>query len=100
MSRKALFQKRPQKVERGGEAFYVRAFTVGELKQVESLHAAGKDDEAMAYTIRRCVVDAEGERVLGDEDAIDDIPIDTVREVADTVTRLSSAGKAESLAKN
>lgn len=101
MSRKALFAKRPKRVDLGdGDAVYVRSFTVAELLHVEGLREAKRNEDALFYTVRRCVCDANGDRLLTDDDSLDDLGIDTCNLICNAVNKVSIGGSVGGLAKN
>lgn len=101
MSSKCLFQRRPRKLIDDVESpLYVRSLTVGEMKHVESLREKQQDEEALGFAVRRCCVDAAGERLLGDDAPLDEIPLDTLRDIFDAVNKLSRGGNVEVLEKN
>jgi hypothetical protein len=101
MSSKCLFKRRPKKLIDDPESpLYVRSLTVGEMKHVEELREKQQDEEALGYAVRRCCVDAKGERLLGDDEPLDEIPIDTLREISDAINKLSRGGTPEVIEKN
>jgi len=100
VSRKALLKRVPKRVEINGEAVYVRSLTIREALEFDRM---AKADEmgSLRYLVATCVVDAEGQQCFTvDDDAIADIPVDVVKELADAVLKVSAPGSVEKVAKN
>lgn len=101
MSRKALFAKRPKKLDLDdGSYIFVRSFTVAELMHVEDLREKGENESALYYAVRHCVVDESGERILDDTESLDELSLDAVNKIVHAVNKLSTGGSIEKLGKN
>jgi hypothetical protein len=100
MSRKALLKRVPKRVEINGEAVYVRSLTIREALAFDEA-AKANEQSSLRYLVSTCVVDESGAQVFApDDDAIGDIPVDVVKEIADAVLKVSAPGSVEKVAKN
>jgi hypothetical protein len=100
MSRKALLKRVPKQVQINGEAVYVRSLTIREALAFDEA-AKANEQSSLRYLVSTCVVDEAGTQVFAaDDDAIGDIPVDVVKEIADAVLKVSAPGSVEKAAKN
>jgi hypothetical protein len=100
MSRKALLKRVPKQVQINGDAVYVRSLTIREALAFDEA-AKANEQSSLRYLVSTCVVDESGAQVFAaDDDAIGDIPVDVVKEIADAVLKVSAPGSVEKAAKN
>jgi hypothetical protein len=100
VSRKALLKRQPKAVEINGETVYVRSLTMREALHVDELSKtdAGK---VPAYMVACAVVDAAGVPLFtADDPELDDMPIETIRQLGEVIKNASAPGSVEKAVKN
>ena len=101
MSRKALLKRQPRPVEINGETVMVRPLTLREAGKFDELAKSGAGKDLLAFMVATCVTDADGEPLFAaDDPEIEDIPTDVIQQLSEAVTKISSGGKVETVAKN
>ena len=100
MSRKALLKRVPRGVEINGETVHVRSLTLREAWRFDEL-AKGEELAAMRFLVATCVVEPDGSQTFAqDDEAIADIPVDTIRQIGEAVKKVSEPGSVEKAEKN
>lgn len=99
-----LLKKRPREVDIDGDKFFVRSLTLAESIKVDELSAAangdpGKTADALSYMLCHCVVDANGNPVI-DENEAKEIQIDVASRLAEEVRKATRPPSLENQIKN
>lgn len=98
-ARERLRKRRPKAIEIDGEKFTVRALTVGEIFELEAMQAdPQRTGKIPGFVAAACLLEDDGTPLFSgpDDPGINDIPVDTLSEISDAVSRLS---RTPSLAK-
>lgn len=99
-SRNSLLKRRPREVDIDGDKIFVRSMTLAEAIEVDRM-SESKSGSVPQYIVQRCVVEPNGERVFPDgDDAVLEMPIETISLISDAVKKISSPGSVKPTAKN
>ena len=100
MIKNALLKKRPKKVEFNGELILVRSLTLREATSWDATVPGLSGTELLIYVMQFCT-DMEGNPIFAKDDPdIEDVPLDVIPELAETIQKVSSGRKLETVAKN
>ena len=100
MSRKALLKRQPKPVEINGETVYVRSLTMREALHVDELSKTDSG-KVPAYMVACAVVDSAGVPLFTvDDPELDDMPIETIRQLGEEIKKASSPGDVGKALKN
>lgn len=102
MSRQALLKRVPKAVEINGESILIRSLTLREAMTVDAMSKDPTQEQSvLSYMVSRAVVDANGSPLFAaDDPEVNDIPIDTLREIGTAIKKMANPGSVDKAEKN